>query len=76
MVYEHNRWGKIITHSGSNRIFEADFAWLTEYDFFYYIQGNTSMFPAANQGRNILMAAFDTSFVMPPIVQKTDAAKP
>ncbi len=76
VVYEHNRWGKIITHSGSNRIFEADFAWLIEKGFFYYIQGNTSMFPAANQGRNILTAAFDASFVMPPIVQKTDAAKP
>ena len=76
VIYEHNRWGKIITHSGSNRIFEADFAWLTEKDFFYYIQGNTSMFPAANQGRNILTAAFDNSFVMPPKVQKTDAAKP
>jgi hypothetical protein len=34
------------------------------------------MFPAANQGRNILTAAFDTSFVIPPIVQKADAAKP
>jgi hypothetical protein len=76
VVYEHDRWGKIITHSGSNRIFEADFAWLTEHDFFYYIQGNTSMFPAANQGRNMLIAAFDSSFVMPPIVQKTNAAKP
>ena len=76
VVYEHDRWGKIITHSGSNRIFEADFSWLTEHDFFYYIQGNTSMFPAANQGRNILTAAFDTSFVMPPIVQKNDTAKP
>ena len=76
VVYDHNRWGKIITHSGSNRIFEADFAWLTEKDFFYYIQGNTSMFPAANQGRNILKAAFDTSFFMPPIVQTTDSAKP
>jgi len=76
VVYEHNRWGKIITHSGSNRIFEADFAWLTDKDFFYYIQGNTSMFPAANQGRDILKAAFDTSFVMPPIVQKNDSAKP
>lgn len=76
VVYEHNRWGKIITHSGSNRIFEADFAWLTDKDLFYYIQGNTSMFPAANQGGNILKAAFDTSFVMPPIVQSTDSAKP
>ena len=75
-VYEHKRWGKIITHSGSNRIFEADFAWLPEKDFFYYIQGNTSMFPAASQGGNILAAAFDSSFVMPPLVQIADSAKP
>ncbi len=75
VVYEHNRWGEIITHSGSNRIFEADFAWLPEKDFFYYIQGNTSMFPAASQGGNILAAAFDSSFVMPPLVQIADSAK-
>ncbi len=75
-VYEHNRWGKVITHSGSNRIFEADFVWLPEKDFFFYIQGNTSMFPAANEGSNILDAAFDSTFVMPPLVQIADLAKP
>ncbi|MDZ7693860.1 MAG: hypothetical protein U5K69_22525 [Balneolaceae bacterium] len=69
VVYDHNKWGKVITHSGSNRIFEAEFAWLPERDLFFYIHGNTSMVPAASQGGNILTAAFDSSFVMPPLVE-------
>ncbi len=78
VVYEHSRWGKIITHSGSNRIFEANFVWVPEKDFFFYIQGNTSMFPAANVGSssNIIDAAFDSTFVMPPLVQIPDSANP
>ena len=78
VVYEHNRWGRIITHSGSNRIFEANFVWVPEKDFFFYIQGNTSMFPAASVGSssNILDAAFDSTFMMPPLVQIADSAKP
>ncbi len=39
VVYDHNRWGKVIAHSGSNRIFEADFVWLPESDLFFYIHG-------------------------------------
>ncbi len=76
VVYDHNRWGKVITHSGSNRIFEADFVWLPERDFFFYIQGNTNMFPAASQSGNILAAAFDSTFVMPPLVEADDSADP
>ncbi|MDZ7757719.1 serine hydrolase domain-containing protein [Rhodohalobacter sp.] len=76
VVYDHNRWGKVITHSGSNRIFEADFVWLPDLDLFFYIQGNTSMFPAANEGVNILAAAFDSSFVMPPLVETVETANP
>jgi CubicO group peptidase (beta-lactamase class C family) len=76
VVYEHDRWGKVITHSGSNRIFEADFVWLPDLDLFFYIQGNTSMFPAANQGVNILAAAFDSTFVMPPLVDMNELANP
>lgn len=76
VVYNHDRWGKVITHSGSNRIFEADFVWLPDLDLFFYIQGNTSMFPAANQGVNILAAAFDSTFVMPPLVEMDESAKP
>lgn len=78
VVFENSKWGKVITHSGSNRIFEANFVWVPEKDFFFYIQGNTSMFPAANVGRssNILDAAFDSTFVMPPLLQVSDLAKP
>ena len=76
VTYQHDKWGKVITHSGSNRIFEASFVWLPEKDFFFYIQGNTSMFPAANQGANILSAAFDSGFQMPPLVAADDSANP
>ncbi|MBS0011354.1 MAG: beta-lactamase family protein [Bacteroidales bacterium] len=76
VTYQHDKWGKVITHSGSNRIFEASFVWLPEKDFFFYIQGNTSMFPAANQGANILSAAFDSSFLMPPLVETDYPADP
>lgn len=76
VVYDHNRWGKVITHSGSNRIFEADFVWLPDRDLFFYIHGNTSMVPAASQGRNILLAAFDSAFDMPPLVETDESAQP
>lgn len=76
VTYDHNRWGKVITHSGSNRIFEADFVWLPERDFFFYIQGNTSMVTAMSQSGNILNAAFDSSFVMPPLVEVDESADP
>ena len=76
VVYNHDKWGKVITHSGSNRIFEADFVWLPEKDLFFYIQGNTSMVPAASQSGNILAAAFDSGFVMPPLVEMDESANP
>lgn len=75
VIYDNDKYGKIITHNGSNGVFEATFVWLTEKDLFFYIQGNTSMFPSASQSSNILSAAFDSGFVMPPLVQKTDSAK-
>jgi len=74
--YDHNRWGKVITHGGSNRIFEADFVWLPEREFFFYIQGNSSMVPAISLGGSILNAAFDSSFVMPPLVEADGDADP
>ncbi|WP_165779057.1 serine hydrolase domain-containing protein [Rhodohalobacter barkolensis] len=74
-VYDHDRWGKVITHSGSNRIFEADFVWLPEKDLFFYIHGNSSMVSAANQSGNILAAVFDSTFVMPPLVEPDTSAK-
>jgi CubicO group peptidase (beta-lactamase class C family) len=76
VVYNHDKWGKVITHSGSNRIFEADFVWLPERELFFYIHGNTSMVPAASLSDNILAAAFDSSFVMPPLVDIDDAVNP
>ena len=76
VTYDHNRWGKVITHSGSNRIFEADFVWLPERDLFFYIHGNSSMVPAASLSGNIVAAAFDSSFVMPPLVDMDDSANP
>lgn len=75
-VYDHNRWGKVITHSGSNRIFEADFIWLTELDLFFYIHGNTSMVPAGDLSGFILTAAFDSTFTMPPLVEMDISANP
>lgn len=76
VVYKHDRWGTVITHSGSNRIFEADFVWLPDRDLFLYIQGNTSLFPAANQSGKILRAAFDADYMMPPIVTSDSTANP
>jgi len=69
VVYDHNRWGKVITHSGSNRVFESDFVWLPELDLFFYIHGNTSMVPAGGLSGFILTAAFDSTFTMPPLVE-------
>jgi CubicO group peptidase (beta-lactamase class C family) len=76
VVYTHDKWGKVITHSGSNRIYEADFVWLPDSDLFFYIHGNSSMVPAASLSGNILAAAFDSTFVMPPIVEMDDTANP
>jgi hypothetical protein len=75
-VYNHNKWGEVITHGGSNGIFEADFVWLPERDFFFYIQGNTSMVTARSQSGNILNVAFDSAFVMLPVVEADESADP
>jgi len=76
VVYDHDKWGKVITHSGSNRIFEADFVWLPELDLFFYIHGNTSMVPAASLSGFILAAVFDSTFTMPPLVEMDITASP
>jgi CubicO group peptidase (beta-lactamase class C family) len=75
-VYNHDKWGKVITHGGSNQIFEADFVWLPERDFFFYIQSNNSLVPAIRQSANIINAAFDSSFVMPPLPEAIESADP
>ena len=68
-VYNHQKYGKIITHGGSNRIFTADLVWLTEKNILFYIQSNTSLFPAYEISTNILSAAFDSTFIGPPNIE-------
>jgi CubicO group peptidase (beta-lactamase class C family) len=74
-VFE-GEWGPVIAHGGSNRIFSADFVWLTGPDVFFYIQGNTSMIAAVGQRDPILSAAFDADFLMPPLVEPDPGARP
>ena len=75
-VVSNSKWGPMIAHSGSNRIFSADFVWLPEPEMFVYIQGNTSMIPARGQRGQILAAAFDPAFQMPPLVEPDADASP
>lgn len=67
--YIDDKWGKVITHAGSNGIFTSHFFWLPERDFFFYIHGNNSIFPVYNFEENMLNAAFDENFNFPPIVK-------
>ncbi|MFH5883948.1 serine hydrolase domain-containing protein [Halalkalibaculum sp. DA3122] len=75
VVYD-SEWGPMIAHSGSNTIFSADFVWLPEKEFFFYIQGNTSMIAADELRSSILGAAFKSDFLMPPLVGSEDNANP
>lgn len=76
VVYNDQKYGKIITHSGSNRIFSADLIWLPEKNILYYIQSNSSLFPAYEISNNILSAAFDSTFRSPPDIKFDDKTKP
>jgi hypothetical protein len=76
VVYNDQKYGKIITHSGSNRIFSADLVWLSEKNILYYIQSNSSLFPAYEISNNILSAAFDSTFKRPPDIKFDDKIKP
>jgi len=76
VVYDDTEWGRMISHSGSNRIFSADFVWLPEKEVFCYIQGNTSMIAAYQQRRAILAAAFNPKFQMPPLIEPDSEASP
>ena len=73
VIYD-TEWGPMIAHSGSNRIFSADFVWLPEKDLFFYIQGNTSIIAASRQRESILGAALKSDFLMPPLVEPMDEA--
>ncbi|WP_441001465.1 serine hydrolase domain-containing protein [Fodinibius sp. SL11] len=75
-VINNSQWGPMIAHSGSNRIFSADFVWLPEKEVFFYIQGNTSMISADQQRSSILDAAFDSEFLMPPLITPKYGANP
>lgn len=76
VVYIDQMYGKIITHNGSNGIFSADLVWLPEKNILYYIQSNTSLFPAYEISNNILSAAFDSTFRSPPDIKFDDKIKP
>ena len=76
VVYNDQKYGKKITHSGSNRIFSADLVWLPEKNILYYIQSNSSLFPAYEISNNILSAAFDSTFRSPPDIKVDDKIKP
>ena len=75
-VISDTAWGAMISHSGSNQIFSADFFWLSDLQLFVYIQGNTSLIPARGQRERILSAAFNKSFRMPPRINEYPAAAP
>ena len=44
-IYDHDKWGEVITHNGSNRIFEAEFVWLPERDLFFTSMETRRWFP-------------------------------
>ena len=75
-VIEDSNWGKMITHDGSNSIFAATFVWLPEKDFFFYLHGNNASMPAYKFRNDIISAAFDNDFLMPPLVEVYSEAKP
>jgi len=75
-VVRDSKWGRMISHSGSNRIFSADLVWLPEQKVFLYIQGNTSMIAASRQRESLLAAAFDPEFQMPPLIEPDAEASP
>jgi CubicO group peptidase (beta-lactamase class C family) len=75
-VIRDSEWGPMIAHSGSNRIFSADFVWMPGREFFLYIQGNSAMVPARGQRERLLAAAFDPEFSMPPLVQAQQNPRP
>ena len=66
--YKDDKWGKVITHNGSNGIFTSEFFWLPEKAFFFYIHANNSIMPAYSLEEDLLGAAFDKAFHFPPII--------
>ncbi|WP_157957808.1 serine hydrolase domain-containing protein [Aliidiomarina celeris] len=80
-VVSDTKWGRMISHQGSNGIFSAEFVWLPEKELFFYIQGNSlmvsaSVISALEQRERLLAAAFDAEFPLPPLVEAASAASP
>ena len=74
---DHNtEWGRMVSHSGSNRIFTADLFWLPGHDLIFYIHSNNYMFPAYRERGPLLRAALDPDFQMPPLVKPFAGALP
>jgi len=76
VVYDDEKYGKIISHSGSNRIFAADLVWLPERNILFYVHSNSSLFPAYEMRNNILAAAFDSTFKSPPLIEYNKQVDP
>lgn len=68
--------GPLIAHNGGNGVFSADFVWAPEQQFFFYVHGNTSVVEAAGIREEVLRAAFDPEFVLPPDAPADRAADP
>lgn len=76
VVYDDEKYGKIISHSGSNRIFAADLVWLPDRNILFYIHSNSSIFPAYELRSKILAAAFDSTFQGPPLIEYNNELDP
>lgn len=68
--------GPMIAHNGGNGIYSADFVWLPEEEFFFYVQGNTSVILASRLRDALLGAAFDDANRMPPLLDPAVDAEP
>lgn len=68
--------GRVVTHNGGNGIFSALFVWLPDRDLFFYIHGNTSVWPPAQMQDALLGALFDPGFELPPAVAAAPGADP
>lgn len=69
-------FGRLIAHTGGNPAFASAFNWIPDRDFFYYIHGNTSLWPAGGMEELLLRAAFDPEFESLPQVHPDPAARP
>jgi CubicO group peptidase (beta-lactamase class C family) len=64
-VWDETPTGRLIAHNGGNPAFGADFVWLPEREFFFYVHGNTSLVSAPSLRRGLLAAAFEADASLP-----------